>query len=224
MPAGTVRRVGDGDQDRLDTKALDRDVAGAAAAHQRLLATLDAAGAVDPGAPSRLPGWTIGHVLTHVARNADSHHRLLDGLSQYEGGAESRAADIEAGAGRSFDALVADVRDAIWRLEQRWAGQADWSGSAHASRGEVRRTDLPFMRWRETDIHHTDLALGYDFADLPAEYVRLELRRLEMMWASRRPMGMTSLPPPALARPPHERLAWLFGRVELDDVEPAGLF
>lgn len=29
-------------------------------------------------APSRSPGWTVGHVLTHVARNADSHVRRTE--------------------------------------------------------------------------------------------------------------------------------------------------
>jgi ABC-type lipoprotein export system ATPase subunit len=28
--------------------------------------------------PSRLPGWNFGHVITHLARNADSHRRLID--------------------------------------------------------------------------------------------------------------------------------------------------
>jgi maleylpyruvate isomerase len=212
------------DHDVVDSRALDRDIAGAAAAHQRLLATLDASDDVDPRTPSRLPDWTIGHVLTHIARNADSHHRLLDGLAQYEGGAAGRAAAIEAGAGRTLGELVDDVRRAIWSLEQRWATQGDWRGEAAATRGTLPRTDLPFLRWRETDVHHIDLGLGYEFADLPGEYVRLELRRVEMLWAARRPMGMTALPEAALTAPPHERLAWLFGRVELDGLPPAGVF
>ena len=206
----------------IDGRALDRDVAGAAFAHQRLLATLDAGG-IDPRRPSRLPGWTIGHVLTHVARNASSHLRMLDGLEQYEGGAAGRAADIEAGAGRDLGALVDDVRRTIWALEQRWAAGVDWSGVARATRGDVAKVDLPFFRWRETEVHHVDLGLGYEFADLPSEYVRLELRRQEMAWAARRPMGLTRLPDAALAVPPHERLAWLLGRADIAGLEPAGV-
>jgi maleylpyruvate isomerase len=204
-------------------RALNRDVAGAAAAHQRLLATLDGAADADPSASSRLPGWTVGHVLTHLARNAESHIRLLDGLTQYEGGAQGRAAAIEAGASRELSTLVSDVRRTIWGLEQRWASQRDWDGVAHATRGDVSRVDLPFLRWRETEVHHVDLGLGYEMADLPSEYVRLELRRLEMLWAARRPMGMTALPAEALAAPPHERLAWLLGRAPLADLPPAML-
>ena len=57
----------------------------------------------DVGAPSRLPGWTQGHVLTHIARNADGAVNLLTWARtgvvtpQYASWA-AREADIEAGA------------------------------------------------------------------------------------------------------------------------------
>jgi maleylpyruvate isomerase len=204
---------------------LDRNITGAAAAHQRLLARLDALADFDPGQPSLLPDWTVGHVLTHLARNADSGIRMLDGLDQYEGGADGRQADIEAGAGRSRDELVADVRGSIWRLEQRWAQEPAWDGPpANAIAGVVPRHELPFRRWRETEVHHADLGLGYTFADMPADYVRLELRRLEMQWKARQPMGLTPLPEAMLHHPPHERLAWLMGRIEVPGVPPACIF
>ncbi len=43
----------------------------------RLLATADALTDAQAAAPSRLPGWTRGHVLTHLARNADGFRNLL---------------------------------------------------------------------------------------------------------------------------------------------------
>ena len=77
-------------------------------AHRALVDHLEAmaggAGA-DPALPSLLPGWTRGHVLTHIARNADSFVRVLEAarrgevVTQYEGGVDGRNADIEAGAG-----------------------------------------------------------------------------------------------------------------------------
>jgi maleylpyruvate isomerase len=209
----------------MDARELDRNITGAAAAHQRLLARLDARGEFDPFEPSLLPDWTVGHVLTHIARNADSVVRMLDGLDQYEGGVDGRRADIEAGAGRPADALVADVRASIWRVEQRWAQEPAWDGPpAKATVGEVPRDTLPARRWRETEVHHADLGFGYTFADMPAEFVRHELRQLEMQWKARQPMGLTALPDAVLRRPTHERLAWLMGRVAIDDVPPAGVF
>lgn len=213
----------------MGRRDLDRDVAGAAAAHQRLLADLDRwveTGSADPAAASLLPGWSIGHVLTHLARNATSHERMLDGLPQYEGGADGREADIAAGAGagRSAEALVLDVRRTIWSLESRWAGHTDWDEPVQRLGGAAPASELPFLRWRETAVHHVDLGIGFTFADLPSDYVRIELRRREMAWAARRPMGLTRLPEAALHRPPHERLAWLLGRAEFDDLPPAEAF
>jgi hypothetical protein len=45
-----------------------------------------------------------------------------------------------------------------------------------------------------------------------------------MQWKARQPMGLTALPDAVLRRPTHERLAWLMGRVAIDDVPPAGVF
>ena len=55
--------------------------------------------------PSLLPGWSRGHVLTHLARNAEGSTRLLTwartGVPSYEyESAEARAAEI--GAGRTL--------------------------------------------------------------------------------------------------------------------------
>jgi hypothetical protein len=44
-----------------------------------------------------------------------------------------------------------------------------------------------------------------------------------MLWASRKPMGLTDLPPEAMAVPPRHRLAWMLGRVEIDGLGPAGI-
>jgi maleylpyruvate isomerase len=61
----------------------------------------------DPGVTgaSVLPGWTRGHVLTHISRNADGATNLLTWARtgvptpQYAS-LDQRARDIEAGAGR----------------------------------------------------------------------------------------------------------------------------
>jgi maleylpyruvate isomerase len=206
-----------------------RDLAGVRAAHGRLLAAIDGLSDEQARADSRLPEWTVGHVLTHLARNADSHVRLFaaaergEVTTQYDS-AQARADDIETGSRRPATALVADVAASIERLDDAWMhASVGWSGTAATMRGEIPCTDLPFLRWREVEVHTADLGIGPDWSSWSAEYVRLELRRMEMLWASRRPMGLTSLPGEALALEPSHRLAWMLGRIAVDGLEPAGL-
>lgn len=214
-----------------DLRHLDRDVALAAAAHQRLLAALDErAGQLAVDQPSRLPGWTRGHVLTHLARNADGLRRMIvaaaDGrvVDQYEGGRPARDRAIEDGAPRPAAEQIDDVRRSIWALESAWAAST-WEGHGRVGDGSVVPiAELPFRRLREVAVHHVDLDIGEGLEDLPAEYVRLELRRMEMAWSARQPMGMTLLPPAAREAPPARRLGWLLGRVELPGLPPAGVF
>ena len=116
----------------MTDRALDDQVAGCAAAHRRLLAHLDALlgeGQLDSGViaqPSRLPGWTVGHVLTHLARNADSHAYVIasalhgEVVDQYPGGMAQRTDDIESGASRPAAEQVDDVRHSIASLEVAW--------------------------------------------------------------------------------------------------------
>ena len=211
---------------------LQRDVTGATAAHARLLDGLGGLADERCASPSRLPGWSVGHVLTHLARNADSHVLMLqaamDGrvAAQYPGGVEQRNADIEVGSARSAAAQLADVAESAARLQAAWASMTPeaWAGEGEAVFGKVAVNDLPFRRWRETVLHHTDLGLGYEWADWPGDYVRLESARMSMQWASRKPMGLTTLPAAATALPEAHRVAWLTGRVEVNGLEPAGIF
>lgn len=208
----------------LMATSRDRDehISGCTAAHRRLLDHLDAVLTDDvTRSPSALPDWTVGHVVTHLARNADSHVRMIEGacrgevLAQYAGGRAERTADIEAGAPRGAVEQLADLHAAIAGLEHAWATCTDrgWAGSGLAIAGEMPVTVLPMLRWREVEIHHADLGLpGFTTADWSETYVRWELDMTVRTWSSRRPMGMTALPPAALALDPHERLAWLTGR------------
>jgi len=214
------------------TNDVRRDLRGAAVAHERL--AMDLPGLTDEMSQreSLLPGWTVAHTLTHIARNADSHVRMLQAAergevgAQYPGGIEQRNADIEAGVGRSAAALVADVVDSNARLEAAWPEVTDdgWEGDGLSVFGPVPINDLPFRRWREVVVHHADLGLVYSWREWPADYVRVELGRRVMEWASRKPMGLTALPPRALGLTEHERVAWLLGRTDVDGLDAAGIF
>ena len=207
-------------------------VQGAIHAHQLLLRQVDNLGAHEVRSPSLLPEWTIGHVLAHLARNADSHVRMLraaadgDVADQYIGGVAGRTADIEEWAVRTAGELVSDLRRSVADLERCWveAAESGWPGEGRLATGQVTAThDLPFRRWREVVVHHHDLGLGYSWADWPAAYVRVELRRSTMHWASRKPMGFGDLPAAALAATDRQRVAWLLGRAEISGLDPAGL-
>lgn len=214
-------------------RLLNEHVVGCAAAHQRLLAALETLTDEQCRGTTALPGWTRGHVLNHLARNADSHVHLLQCASrgevgeQYPGGAVARNAAIEEGAGRSAEQLVADVRRSIYALEAQWAATnaQGWQGEGMNSAGAtIPMNDVVFLRWREVEVHTSDLDLGATWQQWSAEYVRYELDRQVMLWRSRKSMGMTVLPEAALRLPPNHRLAWLLRRVEVEGLAtPDGL-
>jgi maleylpyruvate isomerase len=214
----------------------ERALQGTAAAHRTIEARLAGLSDAQARQPSLLPGWSVGHVLTHIARNADGLRNMVEGAQRGEvsemypalghaSGAERRQADIEAGAGRTAAALVDDVRISAARLELAFDALSDdaWQGQGSAVFGPIAVVDIPQRRWTEVEVHHADLGLGYSWADWPAEFVRVEIQRLTMLWNSRRSMGLTGLPPEALAAAEHRRAAWLLGRADIDGLEPAGL-
>jgi maleylpyruvate isomerase len=210
---------------------LEREIAGATRAQAAALVTVRALTDEQVRQPSRLPGWTAGHVATHIARNAEGHVRMLEAAQRgevaamYPGGREQRTADIEAGAVRSAREIADDVAATSAALEAAWGRMSEsaWAGSGETVAGPVPMRDQPFIRWREVTVHHADLGADFSWKDWDAEYVRLELNRLTMLWASRKPMGMTRLPGAVLAAPAHQRVAWLLGRVEIEGLPPAGI-
>src|SRR5690349_21068961 len=110
-PGGT-RRIATGTVPGMSSP-MAAEQAARAASHRRLLAALDGLTEEVARRPSRLPGWTVGHLLTHLARNADSMTRRLragardEVVDHYPGGAEQRTGEIEQGAGRPAAELVA---------------------------------------------------------------------------------------------------------------------
>ncbi len=203
---------------------IARDVASCIASEQALVEFLGDVSDGDPTAASRLPDWTVGYVLTHIARNADSILSLLDGHDQYPHGVAGRNADIEAGSSRSWPALVDDVAESSTSVQARLVGVDDWSGTVAMVSGERPKHLVPQLRQREVEVHRVDLGLGYEFDDVPSDYVRRDLRLMEMLWTARMPMGMTTIPDTALAVAPAARLSWLMGRSDIVGLAPADLF
>ncbi|TDB89335.1 maleylpyruvate isomerase family mycothiol-dependent enzyme [Actinomadura sp. KC216] len=152
---------------------------------ERIVGTLSKLGDRDLRAPSALPGWSRGHVATHIARNADSLWNLLEWartgveIPQYPS-LDARNADLEAGAGRGRDELIEDVRATQARFtEQARAMPEDaWNVPVKAMQGWPHPAwYVLYRRWHEVEAHHVDLAAGYGPADWPEPYVRWALGR-----------------------------------------------
>ncbi|GGX60407.1 maleylpyruvate isomerase family mycothiol-dependent enzyme [Streptomyces fructofermentans] len=155
-----------------------RDLASVRKATERLLtavAGLDNASAAEP---SRLPGWSRGHVLAHLSRNADALVNVLEGRPMYVSG-DARDADIERDAPRPLDAQLADLRASGARFQETGAAPADWSRTVELRNGVTDTASrVPFRRWIEIELHHVDLGIGYGLDDLPDTFVEREIEFL----------------------------------------------
>ena len=192
----------------------DADITACTAAQASVLRTIEGLRDDDARRPSLLPDWSVGHVLTHLARNADSHVHMLDGAKvgevrwQYSS-PEQRESDIEAGADRPAAALVDDVRTAFAALEAAWSATTDdvWAnGRSRSNAGELPVADQVFRRWGEVEVHHSDLGFGFTPEDWSDPYVAKKL-----------PLVLAAVELDEVPEADDRRLlAWLLGR----SVEP----
>lgn len=124
----------------------------------------------DVRAPSLLPGWSRGHVITHLARNADAFGNLLHWAEtgeqrfMYES-RDQRDLDIEAGSARSAHDLRVDASasagrflQAINELDVRHENNPVAKGEGGP---EFPAKEIVTHRWIEVTVHHADLDLGY---------------------------------------------------------------
>jgi maleylpyruvate isomerase len=126
--------------------------------------------------PSRLPGWSRGHVLSHLARNADA---LVNLLTWARTGTESRmyaspadrADGIEAGAYRALPEQLADLAAAGKRFAAAAAAvPADRREFPvlSAQGRQIPAREVPWLRVREVWLHLVDMDAGFGIDDIPA--------------------------------------------------------
>ncbi|WP_432836774.1 maleylpyruvate isomerase family mycothiol-dependent enzyme [Dactylosporangium sp. CA-092794] len=195
-------------------------------ADARLRATLRTLEEADLTAPSLCPGWTRGHVLTHLARNADAYVNLLTWARTgvrtpaYPSPA-ARDAAIEAGATRPLTEQLKDLAnatDALAAAIDATPAEA-WSATVALPSGtEIPAARVVWSRICEVELHHVDLAAGYAPADWPPAFTR----RLLHDPATPHVATLTdedgsvllSVPSatPTVSGPPHLLAAWLTGR------------
>lgn len=145
-------------------------------ATQRLLGDTIAVGDEDWRAPSRLPGWSRGHVAAHIARQADGLVRLTEWARSGQrqdmyASAEQREADIESGSGRSGLELQIDLDTSAGRLDEAFdtLDESAWEAVVQLRGGtQVPTRLLPLTRLLEVVIHHVDLDVGYEISAVEA--------------------------------------------------------
>ncbi|MYT27955.1 MULTISPECIES: maleylpyruvate isomerase family mycothiol-dependent enzyme [unclassified Streptomyces] len=160
-----------------------RDAAAVHEATDRLLVSLGKLDDAAVGEPSLLPGWTRGHVLAHLARNADALTNLLTWArtgvrTPMYASTAARDGDIERGADRPLATHLEDLRESAARFdaaaqslpEDRRAYQVEMRN------GVVERADrLALRRLAEVELHHVDLGVGYTVDQLSPAFVDSEL-------------------------------------------------
>ena len=189
-------------------------------ATQRLLSTARILDEDDLAAPSLLPGWTRGHVLAHLARDADALRNLMIGVRTgthrpaYASPA-ARDSDIEHGAGRPRADLVDDVAatamafrtvsrqlpDEAWQSEVNWVPGLD----------PFPAPQILVRRLAEVELHHVDLGAGYTAADWPDSFLVIRLPEPMRSQREERRTSSRTAPPLRPPRPPRgraDRVPW----------------
>ncbi|MCZ4122977.1 maleylpyruvate isomerase family mycothiol-dependent enzyme [Streptomyces sp. H39-S7] len=121
----------------------------------------------DVRAPSALPGWTRGHLLSHIegvgfALARQARYALEDELiDPYDGGRPARDAAIEAGHGRSAAELRAAVTAALDEAEQAWTAVGPRDLERPVRYRDATLAAAAHAWWRELEIHTADAAIGY---------------------------------------------------------------
>jgi len=143
--------------------------------HEYFLSRLKSVGDGELEGPSRLPGWTGRHLLSHVGHNARALARLAHWAATGEEtpmypSSSARAEEIETGAawpaGRLREFVVQE-QDQLADALDRIAGTR-WQAPVVTAQGRtVPASTIPWLRSREVWIHACDLSSGGDFADFP---------------------------------------------------------
>lgn len=186
-------------------------------ATQRLLGTARIITDPDLRVPSMLPGWTRGHVLAHVARNADGMRNVLAGVRTGQdrpayASAEAREAGIEQDAGRRATEQAADLASSAMALRTvaRQLPDAGWQVPVRMLDGMdfFPAAELLTRRLAEVELHHCDLGAGYGPGDWPAFFADMELAEPMRSWRQDR----LSYPEPAPLRSARPPASWRRGR------------
>jgi maleylpyruvate isomerase len=211
-------------------------------ATEELLRTAQDLDPASIGSPSLLPGWTVGHVLTHIARNADGQTNLLTWArtgveTPMYPSPEARVAGIEEGAGRPLREQIEDIKAAHERFADAGAAMPAEAWTVMLPATGLPAAAVPWSRLREVEVHHVDLGGRYTPGDWSDAFALRLLREIvtgttEGPSMILRPWGVEhalTLGPspdaaPVVGGPTKSLAAWLAGRADGTDltVSPDG--
>jgi len=150
-----------------------------AEASRRLVRTVDGMAESAYAEPSLLPDWTRGHVVAHLALNAEGLAAALRGLTEGRSvpmyaSQEARDGDIATLGAAGPEAIrrrllgaVTDYTQAVAAVpEEAWDVEIDRTPGKRAFKARA----VVDMRHREVEIHHADLGLSYTHADWPPTF------------------------------------------------------
>ena len=217
---------------------MTSEFAGIAAASERLLAVLATVDADRFAEPSRLPDWTVGNVVAHIALNAEAFVRVADDRRNdrvgvmYPHGVEGRNADIAALGDTTVAAIIERLRLAVDTFGAAWSSPVP-EGPTCTAVGfpEFDSSEVPLRRLREVEVHGLDTGLsGLSFdtwsehfvmTDLPTQWANIGRRtggpinvvdEDGNIWA----LGIANTEPFPVQR--RELLAWVLDRHAIDSL------
>ncbi|UVS80179.1 mycothiol-dependent maleylpyruvate isomerase [Actinokineospora sp. UTMC 2448] len=137
----------------------------------------------DLAGPSLLPGWTRGHVVSHLARNADALVNLLTWTrTGIEHPAYPSRADRDADIADGSDRMARVQREDLIAAGERFLHEAArmdpdaWSATlTHPSGRPMTAAEIPELRLFEIWVHLVDLDAGPDFTTVDPAHLDLLL-------------------------------------------------
>ncbi|MDQ6658189.1 MAG: maleylpyruvate isomerase family mycothiol-dependent enzyme [Actinomycetota bacterium] len=196
--------------------------------------------------PSLLPDWTVGHVLTHLSRNAEGLRNLLmwakTGVeTPMYTSAEARDADVEAGAYRPAADILADYVSSSEAFAQEVAAMPDsaWSALVRTRTGGPVPAEVVIdHRISEVYVHHHDLGIDGGLAELSDDEGRALLSVLLRTYVRTHDVPSVVLAPtggdrlvlgptqptgaPEVSGPATALAGWLTGRSDGSELASAG--
>jgi maleylpyruvate isomerase len=216
-----------------------------AAANDALFASLEQLTDEMVRAPSLLPDWTVGHVLSHIALNAEAFVNVASGLRKgelgvmYPGGAASRNQFIASGATRSAESIAEHVHDACEAYTTAWAHVGpehdDMECATAPDTATFTAGSVPLRRQREVEVHHADCGFAwFTWRNWTDAYVDADLATQLPNVAGRRDapihliddrgehhfvgIGADALEPVVTSR--HAMLGWILNRADVAELGP----